>query len=130
VTLRLEVRTPQAVAFEGEVESVVAPLADGWLGILPGHYPFVARLMRGQVLFRARDRERRMATIGGAISVRDDLISVLTGAAALDVSFAELEAGLGAEAEQIRELEQEAERHLDRVYRTLADTLRPHRRRV
>ncbi len=128
-SLRLEVLTPQAVVFEGEVDAVVAPLPDGWIGVLPGRLPFTARLMRGQVLFRSDGREQVVATIGGSIAVKDDLVTLLTGAATLDISFAELEAGLGAEAEQVRAMEQEAERHFDRVYRTLADTLRSGRRR-
>lgn len=128
-TLRLEVLTPQAVVFEGEVDEVGAPLPDGWIGLLPGHLPFTARLMRGQVVFRDGDRERVVATIGGSIDMKGDLITLLTGAAALDLTFADLEASLGSEAEQIRAMEQEAERHFDRVYRTLADTLRLPRRR-
>jgi F-type H+-transporting ATPase subunit epsilon len=128
--MRLEVLTPQDVVFEGDVDAVVAPLADGWIGVLPGHSPFAARLMRGQVILRSRDRERLVATIGGSIAVKHDLVTLLTGAAALDVTFAELEASLGSEAEQIRAMEQEAERHFDRVYRTLADTLRPGHRRT
>ena len=113
--------------FEGEVEAVVAPLPDGWIGILPSHSPFTARLMRGQVIFRNGEGEHAVATIGGSIAVRDDRVTLLTGAATLAISFAELEASLGAEAEQIRTMEQEAERHFDRVYRSLADTLRSKR---
>jgi F-type H+-transporting ATPase subunit epsilon len=127
--LRLEVLTTQAIIFEGEAEAVVAPLRDGWIGILPGHSPFAARLMRGQVLFRNHEQARLVATIGGTLSVKDDLVTLLTGAAALDVTFPALEASLGAEAEQIRTLEQEAERHFDSIYRRLADTFRPGGRR-
>lgn len=127
--LRLEVLTPQAIVFEGEVDEVVAPLPHGWIGILPGHSAFLARLMRGQVLLRIGGAERVVATIGGSIAVDGDLVTLLTGAATLDTTFAELEASLGTEAEQVKSMEQEAERHFDRVYRTLADTLRPGRRR-
>jgi F0F1-type ATP synthase epsilon subunit len=127
--LRLEVLTPMAVAYEGEADAIVAPLPDGWIGVQPGHSPFAARLMRGQVVFRLDGQERGVATIGGSLTVKDDLVTLLTGAAGLDMTFAELEASLGSEAEQIRAMEQEAERHFDRVYRTLADTLRPVRRR-
>ena len=127
--MRLEVITPQAVVFDGEVVSVVAPLPDGWLGVLEKHSPFVARLMRGLVQVRGADGDHVIATLGGSIAVKDDLVTLLTGAAALDVTFADLEASLGSEAEQIRAMEQEAERHFDRVYRTLANTFRPAQRR-
>jgi len=127
-TLQLVVVTPQAVVFDGEVDAVVAPLADGWIGILPGHSPFVARLMRGQVVFRSGGGERLVATIGGSLAVEGGLVTLLTGAAALDAAFSDLEQSLGAEAKQIESMGQEAERHFDRVYRTLADTLRSDRR--
>jgi F-type H+-transporting ATPase subunit epsilon len=127
--LTLEVLTPETAVFQGEVDAVVAPLPDGWIGILPGHSPFIARLMRGQVAFRTGEQERVIATIGGSIAVKDDLVTLLTGAAGLDTTFDRLETTLGAEAEQIRAMEREAERHFDRVYRTLADTIHPRRRR-
>ena len=129
IALRLEVLTPRAVVYEGAVDSVVAPLPDGWIGVLPGHSPFTARLMRGQVLFRREGQEHIVATIGGSIAVISDLVTLLTGAAALDATFADLEESLGSEAEQIRAMEQEAERHFDRVYRTLVDSLRSGSRR-
>jgi F-type H+-transporting ATPase subunit epsilon len=127
--MRLEVLTPQAVVFDGEVDAVIAPLPDGWIGVLPGHSPFTARLMRGQIVFRQDEHERTLATIGGSMAVEGDVVTLLTGAGILDVTFAELEASLAAEAEQVRALEREAERHFDRLYRTLADTLRSGRRR-
>jgi F-type H+-transporting ATPase subunit epsilon len=127
--MRLEILSPQAVVFEGEVDEVVGPLPDGWIGVLPGHAPFTARLMRGQVVFHADGREHPVATMGGSMAVKDDLVTLLTGAAVLDMTFDELEASLGAEAEQVWAMEREAERHFDRVYRTLADTLRQGRRR-
>jgi F-type H+-transporting ATPase subunit epsilon len=128
MTQGLEVLTPEAVVFEGDVDFVALPLPDGWIGVLPGHSPFSARLMRGQIVFRVGEAERHLATVGGSVTVKDDLITLLTGAALLDATFAELEMSLGSEAEQIRAVEQEAERHFDRVYRTLADTLRAGRR--
>jgi F-type H+-transporting ATPase subunit epsilon len=127
--MRLEVLTPQDVVFDGEIDEVIAPLPDGWIAVLPGHSPFTARLMRGQVVFRQDERERTLATIGGSMAVKADLVTLLTGAGVLDVTFAELEANLEAEAEQVRALEREAERHFDRLNRTLADTLRPSGRR-
>ena len=127
--MRLEVITPQAIVFEGDVSSVVAPLPDGWIGVLAKHSPFVARLMPGQSLIRGPDGDHMIATIGGLIAVKDDLVTLLTGAAALDVTFADLEKSLGSAAEQIQSIEQEAERHFDRIYRTMASTFRPAQRR-
>ncbi len=128
--LQVEVLTLTGALWRQPVDAVIAPLADGWIGVLPGHAPFLARLMRGQVVLRDGDVEHRLSTIGGSLSVEDDLVTLLTGAAALDTSYRDLEQSLGVESQRIRALEQEAEKHFDRVYRTLADTLRPNRRRI
>jgi len=127
--LRVRVLTPTGAVWDDEADAVTAPLPDGWIGVLPGHAPFLGRLMRGQVVLRSGETQHLVSTIGGSLSVRGDLVTLLTGAASLDASYEELEQSLGADAKRIRTLEDEAEKHFDRVYRTLADTLRPGRRR-
>jgi F-type H+-transporting ATPase subunit epsilon len=120
--LRLQVLTPLATVFDAPVEAVIAPLADGWVGILPGHARFQARLMRGQVVVRSAGQEQQIATIGGTMSVSGDAVLILTGAAAPDTSVARLEHERGQTVEQREALEREAEKHFDRVYRAMART--------
>jgi F-type H+-transporting ATPase subunit epsilon len=122
----LEVLTPQATVFAEVVDAVIVPLPDGWKGILPGHAPFCARLMAGQVLARCKGRERLLATIGGTLAVAGDTVTILTGAAALDRGFETLEQEVRDHAERLAEAEREAEKQFDRVYRQMARTL--HRR--
>jgi F0F1-type ATP synthase epsilon subunit len=126
--LRLRVLTPQVTLLDEPVETVIAPLPDGWLGVLPGHSGFQARLMRGHVVIGTRGRRRVMATIGGVIGVAADTVTVLTGAAALDRDLAALEREIGAEATRLQEVEREAEKHFDRVFRALARTFDRRRR--
>ncbi len=123
--LRLEVITPRGPACDTAVDAVTVPVADGWIGILPGHSPFIARLMRGLVVYRNAGGEQTVATIGGVVSVGEDRVTVLTGVARTGASYAELEQSIGDEGERIRSMEIEAERHFDRIYRALADTFRP-----
>ena len=120
--LRLTVLTPLATVLDEPVESIVAPLPDGWIGILPGHAPFEARLMRGALVLSAGRRRRTVATIGGVISVSPDAVAVLTGAAAVDRDLETLEHEIGAETARLQEMEREAEKHFDRIYRALAHT--------
>ena len=128
--LRIEVLTPQGTVLDSPVDSVVAPLPDGWIGILPGHSPFQSRLLAGVVAFRAADRQRIVATLGGVLSTDSNVVSILTGSARLDADLHELEADIGERAEQSQAIEQEAEKHFGRVYRALADTLNRHGRRA
>ena len=123
--LRLEVLTPEEIIFDAEVDAVVVPLADGWQGILPGHLGFHARLMRGEVLLRAGGQERVLATLGGTIIVQGWTVTVLTGTAALDCTLETLEHEISGKAQRLAEIEREAEKHFDRVYRQMARTFTP-----
>lgn len=120
VRLRLEVLCPDESVFDDEVDAIVAPLADGWRGILPGRLPFTARLMEGEVLFRAKGADRMLATIGGTIAVTDQVVTILTGGAVLDRNLDTLEHELHERIERIAAAQTEAEKHFDRVYRELA----------
>ena len=50
--LDCEILTPEGRVFEGRVEMIVVPGAEGELGVLPRHAPTIARLKVGEV--RAR----------------------------------------------------------------------------
>jgi F0F1-type ATP synthase epsilon subunit len=126
--LHFKVLTPLTTVLDGPAATVIAPLPDGWIGILPGHSAFQSRLLRGSVVFEADGQRRIIATIGGVISVAADTITVLTGAAALDQDLDALEHDIGEEAVRLREMEQEAEKHFDRVYRALARTFNGRKR--
>ncbi len=47
--LKVSVISPEAVLFEGETDSVVAPAYDGEIGILTGHAPLMALLGDGEL---------------------------------------------------------------------------------
>ena len=126
-SLYLEVLTPQATIIDVEVASVALPLPDGWLEVLPGHAEFQARLLPGEVIFKVDNRQRVLAQLGGTVIVADNRVTILSGVAELDTNLETLEHSISEEAEQLAEMEQEAERHFDRVYRQMAQTLN-HRR--
>jgi F-type H+-transporting ATPase subunit epsilon len=118
--MRLLVLTLEQTVFDGPVEEVVVPLPDGWLGVRPRHAPFHARLLAGNVVVRAGDRERTLATLGGTIVVDRDEVAILTGVARLDRDLETLEREIGDDLKRRAALEQEAEKHFDRVYRQMA----------
>ncbi len=128
-TIRLTVRTPQDTVFDDEVEEVVLPLSDGWIGILPGHAEFVARLMAGNFVIRLVGHERHGATVGGTMRVRGDRALILTGAATIDHDFDQLESDVSEQFERSISAEKEAEKHFDRVYRQMARAFRGGRSR-
>ena len=74
----LKILTPSAIAFEGEVNSVVVPASDGLLGILRDHAPILASLKRGTVQYKSGNKTNEVAIENGFLEVKDNLISILT----------------------------------------------------
>jgi F-type H+-transporting ATPase subunit epsilon len=123
--MRLIVLTVVETVFDDTVDEVVVPLPDGWLGVRPRHAPFQARLLAGDVVVRAAGRERTLATLGGTLTVERDQVTILTGVAKMDLDLETLEREIGDDLTRRRTLEQEAEKHFDRVYRQVARAIGP-----
>jgi F-type H+-transporting ATPase subunit epsilon len=73
--LKVSVISPEAVLFEGESESVVAPAFDGEVGILTGHAPMMALLGRGVIRLGTG---QRFNVEGGFLQVADNVVRVVT----------------------------------------------------
>ncbi len=97
---RLEVVTPERQLFSGEVDSVLAPGAEGQLGILPHHAPLMSTLTMGELLARRGEEELSFVIYGGFIQVLPDRVIVLA-----DVG----ERADEVDAEQAERARQEAE---------------------
>lgn len=74
---RLEVVTPEKQLFSGEVDSVLAPGAEGQLGILPHHAPLMSTLTVGELVARRGEEELVFAIYGGFIQVLPNHVIVL-----------------------------------------------------
>jgi F-type H+-transporting ATPase subunit epsilon len=98
--LLLEIVTPEARSFTGEVESVVVPGLEGELGILPGHVGLMTRIEPGELRVMQGGTEIRLAVGGGFVEVLADKVSVLT-----DMALREDEIDLSAAEEAIRRAE-------------------------
>ena len=75
--LKVSVISPEAVLFEGETDSVVAPAYDGELGILTGHAPLMALLGEGQLRLGGGSG-RRFNISGGFMQVFNNDVRVVT----------------------------------------------------
>ncbi len=75
---KLSVVTPIAVYFEDEVSSVVAPGADGYLGILTSHAPIITSLEPGLLTIKDGNQvETEFAIGGGFLEVSDNKATIL-----------------------------------------------------
>lgn len=77
--LTVSVISPEAVLFEGESDSVVAPAFDGQVGILTGHAPMVTLLGKGELRLGGEGAgSRRFSVEGGFLQVVDKVVRVVT----------------------------------------------------
>ncbi|MGE5588866.1 MAG: F0F1 ATP synthase subunit epsilon [Clostridia bacterium] len=80
-TMRLEVVTPDRLEFSGDVESIIAPTVSGYIGILPGHIPLIARLAVGVLTVRMGASRLTLAVSEGYMEVSPRKVIVLAEAA-------------------------------------------------
>ncbi len=77
-TLKLEIVTPEAKTFSGDVSSVVLPGALGEMGVLPQHVPLMTKLAPGELRIMRDGVEERLAVGEGFAEITQDTVSVLT----------------------------------------------------
>lgn len=62
-----------------DISSLQVLLVDGsWLGIRPGHAPLVTATGDGELKYRQDDDEKKVQVKGGILTLKDDLVSILT----------------------------------------------------
>ena len=79
--LHLEVITPERKVYEDDVDMVVAPASEGYVGILPHHAPLFTTLGPGEFKVKRGGVEEILAVFGGFMDVRGDRVVVLSVAA-------------------------------------------------
>jgi len=75
--IKLDIVTAERVVYSAEVDEVVAPGAEGQLGILPHHAPLMTILQGGELIVKKGGQEESLAISGGFLEVRPDHVIVL-----------------------------------------------------
>jgi len=78
VPIRLEIITPEKVVYTDDVDMVIAPASEGYVGILPHHAPLLTTLGPGEFRVKKGGVEEVLAVFGGFMDVRGDRVVVLT----------------------------------------------------
>ena len=76
-TFELSLVTPDGAAYEGEVEMLIVPGADGEIGVLARHAPLVAMLKAGEIRVKADGSWETFAAGPGYFKVQQDRAIVL-----------------------------------------------------
>src|SRR6476661_4577519 len=92
-TLRLEIVTPEKIAYAEDVEMVTLPGSEGELGVYPNHVPLLTTLNPGELRVLKDGRESFLAIGEGFVEITGTSVSVLTDmaleASVIDESAAE-----------------------------------------
>ena len=77
-TLKLDIVTPDAVTFSGDVEMVTLPAVEGEMGVYPQHVPLMTQIVPGELIVRQDGHDIYMAVGDGFVEVTSDHVAVLT----------------------------------------------------
>ena len=81
-TMKLQVISPDAVVYEGDITMLVVRATSGTLGILPHHLPMIAGILPCAMRAKLEDEsEELIAVAGGFMEVQRDKITVLASCA-------------------------------------------------
>ena len=77
-TLKLQIITPDAVAYSEEVDMVTLPGVEGQMGIYPSHVPLMTQMVPGEVIVHKDGQDYFLAVGEGLIEIMGDHVSILT----------------------------------------------------
>jgi F-type H+-transporting ATPase subunit epsilon len=78
LTLRLEIVTPERVAFSEDVSMVTLPAIDGQIGIYPQHVRLITQITPGELSATTDGGEILLAVGEGLVVVSADRVDILT----------------------------------------------------
>ena len=80
-TLKLEIVTPEAKVFTGDVEMVTLPGVEGELGVYPNHVPLMTQLAAGEITARKDGQDYFLAVGEGFVEITGDHVFIITDVA-------------------------------------------------
>ncbi|OGO17357.1 MAG: ATP synthase F1 subunit epsilon [Chloroflexi bacterium RBG_16_48_8] len=75
--IQCQIVTQDKLLFEGPADIVIAPGAEGEMGILPNHSPLLTTLDFGVLRVKYEGVEQAFVIAGGFLEVRPDVVTVL-----------------------------------------------------
>jgi F-type H+-transporting ATPase subunit epsilon len=77
-TLKLEIITPEAIAFSEDVEMVTLPAISGQIGIYTQHVRLITQMVPGELIATRNGNESLIAVGEGLVAVSGDRVEILT----------------------------------------------------
>ena len=73
----LEIISPEATLFKGEVDSVSVPGLNGYFQVLNNHAPIVSSLSNGEIVYSQKSKTNSLDIKGGIVEVLENKVSAL-----------------------------------------------------
>jgi F-type H+-transporting ATPase subunit epsilon len=77
-TLRLEIVTPQEIAFSEDVHMVTLPAIEGQMGVYPEHERLITQIEPGELIVTKDGTDRYLAVGEGLVEITRDRVSIVT----------------------------------------------------
>jgi F-type H+-transporting ATPase subunit epsilon len=77
-TLKLEIVTPQEIAFSEDVHMVTLPAIEGQMGVYPQHLRLITQVVPGEIIVTKDGQDRFLAVGEGLVEVAPDHVSIVT----------------------------------------------------
>ncbi len=81
IQIQLRIVTPERELVEAEVDEILIPGREGYLGVLPGHAPLLTELQSGKLTYRQEGLEFHVAIHWGFAEVLPDRVIILANIA-------------------------------------------------
>ena len=105
-TLRLEIVTPEAVAFSQDVAMVTLPAIEGQIGIYPQHVRVITQVVPGEIIATGVDGQDQLLAVGeGLVEITGTHVQIVTDMAirAEQIDEAQAEAARARAAARLQE---------------------------
>ena len=91
-TLKLEIVTPDAIAYSEDVQMVTLPAIQGQIGVLPRHTALLTQIVPGEIIVQ-RDGNTTFLAVGeGLVEITGDHVAIVTDMAVRAESIDEAKA--------------------------------------
>ena len=80
-TLKLEIITPEGIAFSEDVHLVTLPAVEGEMGVYPGHVRLITQLVPGEIIVSKDGQDRFLAVGEGLVEIAAARVAILTNMA-------------------------------------------------
>jgi len=77
-TFKLEIVTPQGIAYSDDVEMVGLRSVEGQIGILPHHTRLMTQMLPGEMMIRKDGRDQFLAVGEGLVDVTGEQVAIAT----------------------------------------------------